>query len=257
MIHRPWVGFALVSGAGFLLIAGKAVSATVPVLDELGAVIFFFAGWVLISAAIWLATVSAAHAIAGKSAAFSRKRLLVSALLVAAGVQAFTFLFPHAAASFAWESQSQLLNFFTLVFVYSGPLLLGIGLVVSAWAAIERGRYRGKTSVRIRVMHMQGNWPVWFDNEIMDQMDQAPISEELKQSGVKLSQLFESLTLWNDESSRFEWVSGSAMADFNRASKDFARNLANELGPEYFVVTEVQMSKRQGVEFGRKVFSAS
>jgi hypothetical protein len=106
-------------------------------------------------------------------------------------------------------------------------------------------------------MHMQGNWPVWFDNEIMDQMDQAPISEELKQSGVKLSQLFESSTLWNDESSRFEWASGSAMADFNRASKDFARNLANELGPEYFVVTEVQMSKRQGVEFGRKVFSAS
>lgn len=257
MIQRPRISFALVSTAGFSLILGKALSSSASVWDELLAVVIVFLGWLVFAAVIWLATVSAAHAVAGKSVAFSRNKLLVSAQLVASGVQVFTFLFPHAAASFAWESHSRLLNFLILAYVYAGPFLFGVGVLVSLWASIERNRYRNKTSVRIRVMHMQGNWPVWFDNEIMDQVDLAPISSELKRSGIALSQLFESSTVWDDESSRFKWVSSSARTAFNTASEEFARALASELGPKYFVETEVQRSKQRGVEFGREVVSTS
>lgn len=254
MIQRPRTGFLLVTAAGFLLILGNGISASVPVLNEFTGVAFFFAGWALVSAVIWLAAVSAAYAVIGKSPAFPGNQVHIAAQLIAAGIQVSTFLFPHAAAGLAWMPQSQVLNFFTLVYVYSGPVLIGLGLIVGIWALIQRSRYRGKTSVRIRVMHMHGHWPVWFDNELMDEMDKAPISTELKNRGVELSQLFESLAVWDDENTRFEWISDLAKDQFNKVSRSFAQDLATELGPEYFVVTEVQRSNRNVAQLEQEIY---
>lgn len=254
MIQRPWAAFLFVTGAGSLLILGNAISATVPAPNELAAVAFFFAVWALVSAVIWLAAVSAAHAVLGKSPAFPRSQVHIAAHLIAAGIQVFTFLFPHAAAGFAWSPQSRVLNFFTLVYVYSGPVLVGVGLILAILALIKRSRYRDKTSVRIRVMHMQGHWPVWFDNEIMDEMEKAPISEDLKNRGIELSQLFETLTLWDDENTRFEWATEKSREKFSKASRSFAHDLSIELGPDYFVVTEVQRSNRNVVRLEQEIY---
>ena len=257
MIQRPWVTFSLMSGLGLVLILMNAVSATESVLGNLPAVLFFFAGWLVLSAVVWLAAISAAHALVGKTAVVSRDKIFISAQLIAASVQGFSFLFPHAAAAFAWGPRSPIHNFLILVYVYSAPALLVIGVLLAGWAFIQTRRYRGKISVRIRVMHMQGNWPVWFDNETMDEAEKAPISPELKSRGLALSQLFESSTNWNEENTSFEWASKRSKEQFNEASRSFAQDLATELGPDFFVLAEAQKSRGNTVQLGDEIFTAS
>lgn len=257
MIQRPWVTFLLMSGFGLLLILMNAVSATESVLGNLPAVLFFFAGWLALSAIVWFASISAAHALVGKNLAVSREKIFISAQLIAAGVQGFSFLFPHAAAALALGPRSPIHNLLILVYVYSAPALAAFGILQAAWAFIQTKRYRGKTSVRIRVMHMQGNWPVWFDNEIMDEAEKAPISQELKSRGIALSKLFESLTRWNDENTCFEWASKRSKEQFNVASRSFAQDLAKELGPDFFVQAELQKSRGKSVQLGDEIFAIS
>jgi hypothetical protein len=132
-----------------------------------------------------------------------------------------------------------------------------LGILLAIWTLIQRSRYRGKTPVRIRVMHMHGHWPLWFDNEIMDAIDKAPISEGLKSRGIALSQLFESLTTWDSKNTRFELVSDLARGQFNNASRSFAQDLAKELGSEFVVVTEGQRTKKKVVELEFEPFSVS
>jgi hypothetical protein len=257
LIQRPWVTFSLLSGLGLVLILMNAVSATESVLGNLPAVLFFFAGWLVLSAVVWFAAISAAHALVGKNPVVSRDKIFISVQLIAASVQGFSFLFPHAAAAFAWGPRSLIHNFLILVYVYSAPALLVIGVLLAGWAFIQTRRYLGKTSVRIRVMHMQGNWPVWFDNEVMDEEGQAPISPELKSRGLALSKLFESSTNWNEENTSFEWASKISKEQFNEASRSFAQDLASELGPDFFVLAEAQKSRGNTVQLGDEIFTAS
>lgn len=257
MIERPWVGFASVSGMGFALFLISAFTATDSVWGGLGGVSFIFLGWVVISAVFWLASVSAAYAVLESRTVFPRKQVHYAAQLIVAGIQAFTYLIPNAAASLTWEPQSRLLDFLTLAFMMSGLVLLTLGILLAIWTLTQRSLYRGKTPVRIRVMHRQGHWPVWFDNEIMDEMDKAPISEGLKSRGIALSQLFESLTTWDSKNDRFEWVSDLTREQFNNASRSFAQDLAKELGSKFFVATEGQRTKKKVVELELETFSFS
>ena len=104
---------------------------------------------------------------------------------------------------------------------------------------------------------MQGNWPVWFDNDVLNDLDLAPVSEELKRRGIALSELFESATRWDDQNTRYEWLSDSSRGQFNSASRAFAHDLATELGPGFFVATEVQRSNRAIVGFELETSSAA
>lgn len=257
MIDRPWLGFTIVSGAGLSLLLLSALSASDSVLTGLAGVIGFFLGWVLISGVVWLAGTSAAYAILGSRPAWPRRQLLAAAQLIAAGIQIFSYIIPNAAASLTWEPRSRVLNFFIVLFTIAGPALVALGVVIAIWALVRSARFRGKTSVRIVVMHMQGSWPVWFDNDVLNDMDEAPVSEELKRRGIALSELFESSTRWDDQNTRYEWLSDFSREQFNSVSRAFAQDLATELGPRFFVATEVQPSNRAIVRFELETSSAA
>lgn len=254
MINRPWIGLALISLIGLLLQIANGMSSALGFWAESSGPTFFFIGWVVVSAIIWLALISAAWTAIGKSAAVPRKRTLAAGNLLAAGIQAVLFLIPNAAASFAWESQSEIVLALTTSFVLSGPVLVLIALVMIAISLFEVRRVRGRTSVRIRVEHMGGNWPVWFDGEIMDEVDKAPISIELKAKGIAISKLFDSVAIWDDPNSRFRWVSEAAMQQFNKGMSEFATELSQQLGSGYFVSAPIQKSNRSYSELENELF---
>jgi hypothetical protein len=179
---------------------------------------------------------------------------LAAGNVLAAGIQAVLFLIPNAAASFAWESQSELILTLTASFVLSGPVLVLVALLLISVSVLDLRRLRGRTSVRIRVEHLGGNWPVWFDGEIMDEVDRAPISIELKAKGIAISELFDSVAIWDDPNSRFVWVSEVAVQQFNNGMRDFATELSQQLGSGYFVSAPIQKSNRRFVELEHELF---
>ena len=254
MINRPWIGLVLISLIGLLLLVANGISSDSNFWAELPGPVFYFIGWVVVSAVIWLALISAAWTAIGKSAAVPIKRTLAAGNVLAAGIQAVLFLIPNAAASFAWESQSEPILTLTASFVLSGPVLVLVALLLISVSVLDLRRLRGRTSVRIRVEHLGGNWPVWFDGEIMDEVDRAPISIELKAKGIAISELFESVAIWDDPNSRFFWVSEVAMQQFNNGMRDFATELSQQLGSGYFVSAPIQKSNRRFVELEHELF---
>jgi hypothetical protein len=254
MINRPWIGLVLISLIGLLLLVANGISSDSNFWAELPGPVFYFIGWVVVSAVIWLALISAAWTAIGKSAAVPIKRTLAAGNVLAAGIQAVLFLIPNAAASFAWESQSEPILTLTASFVLSGPVLVLVALLLISVSVLDLRRLRGRTSVRIRVEHLGGNWPVWFDGEIMDEVDRAPISIELKAKGIAISELFESVAIWDDPNSRFFWVSEVAMQQFNNGMRDFATELSQQLGSGYFVSAPIQKSNRRVVELEHELF---
>jgi len=254
MINRPWIGLVLISLIGLLLLVANGMSSDSNFWAELPGPVFYFIGWVVVSAVIWLALISAAWTAIGKSAAVPIKRTLAAGNFLAAGIQAVLFLIPNAAASFAWESQSELILTLTASFVLSGPVLVLVALLLISVSVLDLRRLRGRTSVRIRVEHLGGNWPVWFDGEIMDEVDRAPISIELKAKGIAISELFDSVAIWDDPNSRFVWVSEVAVQQFNNGMRDFATELSQQLGSGYFVSAPIQKSNRRFVELEHELF---
>jgi hypothetical protein len=254
MINRPWIGLVLISLIGLLLLVANGMSSDSNFWAELPGPVFYFIGWVVVSAVIWLALISAAWTAIGKSAAVPIKRTLAAGNVLAAGIQAVLFLIPNAAASFAWESQSELILTLTASFVLSGPVLVLVALLLISVSVLDLRRLRGRTSVRIRVEHLGGNWPVWFDGEIMDEVDRAPISIELKAKGIAISELFDSVAIWDDPNSRFVWVSEVAVQQFNNGMRDFATELSQQLGSGYFVSAPIQKSNRRFVELEHELF---
>jgi hypothetical protein len=254
MINRPWIGLVLISLIGLLLLVANGMSSDSNFWAELPGPVFYFIGWVVVSAVIWLALISAAWTAIGKSAAVPIKRTLAAGNVLAAGIQAVLFLIPNAAASFAWESQSELILTLTASFVLSGPVLVLVALLLISVSVLDLRRLRGRTSVRIRVEHLGGNWPVWFDGEIMDEVDRAPISIELKAKGIAISEIFDSVAIWDDPNSRFVWVSEVAVQQFNNGMRDFATELSQQLGSGYFVSAPIQKSNRRFVELEHELF---
>jgi hypothetical protein len=254
VINRPWIGLVLISLIGLLLLVAYGLSSDSNFWAGLPGPVFFFIGWVVVSAVIWLALISAAWTAIGKSAAVPIKRTLAASNVLAAGIQAAVFLIPNAAASFAWESQSEVILTLTTSFVLSGPVLVLIALVLIAVSFFEVRRLRGRTSVRIRVEHMEGSWPVWFESEIMDEVDKAPISIELKAKGIAISEFFDSVAIWDDANSRFQWTSEADMQKFNNGMRVFATELSQQLGSGYFVSAPIQKSNRRVVELEHELF---
>ena len=244
----------LVSLIGLFLLVANGLSSDSNFWAELPGPVFYFIGWVVVSAVIWLALISAAWTAIGKSAAVPIKKTLAAGSVLAMGIQAALFLIPNAAASFAWESQSELILTLTTSFVLSGPALVLIALVLIVMSVLELGRLRGRTSVRIRVEHLGGNWPVWFDGEIMDEVDKAPISLDLKAKGIAISELFDSVAIWDDANSHFFWASEVARQQFNIGMRDFATELSQQLGSGYFVSAPIQKSNRRVVELDHELF---
>jgi len=254
VINRPWIGLVLVSLIGLLLLVANGLSSESNFWAELPGPVFYFIGWVVVSAVIWLALISASWTAIGKGAAVPIKGTLAAGNVMASGIQAGLFLIPNAAASFAWESQSEVILTLTTSFVFSGPALVLIALVLIVMSVLELGRLRGRTSVRIRVEHLGGNWPVWFDGEIMDEVDKAPISFDLKAKGIAISEFFDSVAIWDDSNSHFLWDSEDAMQQFNNGMRDFATELSQQLGSGYFVSAPIQKSNRRVVELEHELF---
>lgn len=254
MINRPWIGLVLTSLIGLLLLLANGISSDSNFWAGLPGPVFYFIGWVVVSAVIWLALVSAAWTAIGKSAAVPTKKTLAAGSIFAAGIQAVLFLIPNAAASFAWESQSELIPTLTASFVLSGPVLVLVALLLISVSVLDLRRLRGRAPVRIRVEHLGGNWPVWFDGEIMDEVEKAPISIELKAKGIAISEFFDSVAIWDDANSRFQWASEADMQKFNNGMRVFATELSQQLGSGYFVSAPIQKSNRRVVELEHELF---
>ena len=78
-------------------------------------------------------------------------------------------------------------------------------------------------------------WPLWFNNDIIDNEEAAPLTQELKAAGHELEAEFVAATDWCTTKDCYFWLTPEAFAKFCVSAETFCRNLSVELGEGYEV----------------------
>lgn len=92
-------------------------------------------------------------------------------------------------------------------------------------------------------------WPLWFDNDILDNEEDAPISQELKDEARALELEFVTATDWCNKESCYFWLSADSLSKFRRSAAAFCGKLVIELGPGYEITTPTGALSETGHAF--------
>lgn len=98
-------------------------------------------------------------------------------------------------------------------------------------------------------------WPIWFDGEIFDSVELAPISDQLKRDAFELAEYFKTHTDFDSKYDAYFWPDKEYIEIFNQKSIALTKELANELGSNYVINGLLASNSRRGLnKFSRIKF---
>ena len=95
-----------------------------------------------------------------------------------------------------------------------------------------------RVKVRIQALPWGHGWPLWFDNDIMDLRDKAPISDQLKSESYELRDYISANSTWDETTDQFRWNEENNRREFNKMFDLYVNKLETELGYGYRVIAE-------------------
>ena len=113
-----------------------------------------------------------------------------------------------------------------------------------------------RTLVSIHVEHLTGGWPIWFTNDVSNDVNESGLPDEIKRAAYRLPLLFEESALWDSNVDCYRWRSASHFWAYHSAIGPFAQSLANHLGPNYEIRALVDKPRKSdAVRFKWKTYS--
>ena len=114
-----------------------------------------------------------------------------------------------------------------------------------------------RVDVRLHALPWGTGWPLWFDNDIMDSQDKAPISNQLKSESYELREYISANSTWDEITDQFRWKEENNRREFNKMFDLYVHKLETELGSGYRVIAEYSRKNKENyVQLSRKEFSA-